>query len=168
MRKIMALLVGAAALNSACAAPMAVHGRPYGAVSARAPLTEVIGRWDNVMMLPPGSHVVVLLMDGTRAEGDIAAASATALKVTVAAGDVELPVDRVARVDRINDSTRLQRAVSGAVHGLGAVGLLGLLSGQLPPPRVFAGAGIAGADMGIHANREPGAETVYVAFRLRR
>ena len=168
MRKIMVLLLGTAALNSACAAPFAVHGRPYGSVLPRAPLTDVVGRWDNVMMLPPGSRLVVLLMDGTRAEGAITAASATALEVMVAAGEVALPADRVARVDRINDSSRLRSSLSGAVHGVGAVGLLGLLSGQLPPARVFAGAGLAGADVGIHANPEPGAETIYVASRFRR
>ena len=166
MRRTIPLLVALAALNAACAAPFTVHGRPYGSVAPRTPPPDVTGRWDNVMMLAPGSHVVVLLMDGARAEGTVTAASATGLTVLVAAGPTELAAERVARVDRV--SSRTQSGLSGALHGLGAVGVAGLLGGRVPPARLFAAAGVIGAEAGIHAAPGGGVETIYVARQVRR
>lgn len=128
---------------------------------------EVIGRWDNVMMLPAGSRVHVLLLDGGRAEGDMRSASINALNLTVASGDVEIPSEKVARVDRITGSDRVRRGLSGAAHGAGAVGLIGLLAGRVPPSRVFAAGAILGGDAGVHSV-PAGNETIYVAPQLRR
>ena len=169
------IVVTVATLTSACAP---IHG--YGLMShprgwPNAPvagpslnLATVTGRWDNVMMLPAGARVVVLHMDGTQAEGDVVAASATSVTLAVASGRVEIAADAVARVDRLGATGRLRRSVSGAAHGAGAVGLIGLIAGTAPPARLFAAGAIAGAEAGAHAPVGSGPQIVYLATQIRR
>ena len=88
MRRALVIALIAAGSSSGCAPMYAGMGRPYARTAPSPPSYEVIGRWDNVMMLPAGARVHVLLMDGGRAEGYIRAASVTTLKLSFAAGDI--------------------------------------------------------------------------------
>ena len=171
-----ALIVAVVATLSSACAPLhepglMSHPRGWSSASTTGPsvnLASITGGWDNVMMLPAGARVLVLHMDGTQAEGDLVAASAASVTLAVASGRVEIVADAVARVDRLGDSGRLRRGISGAAHGAGAVGLVGLLAGTAPPARLFAAGAIAGAEAGSHAPIGSGPQTVYVARQLRR
>ena len=173
MRNALMLLV-VAGMNVGCA-PLHAGAPPYAAarsyvrpVPAPVSSMEVVGRWDNVMMLPARSRVHVLLLDGGRAEGDIVAASPTVLKLTVAAGEIEIAVENVARVDRTVTSDGVRRGLRGALHGAGAVGVIALLTGHTPAARQYAAGAILGAEAGIHSPAPSGSQTVYVAPQLRR
>jgi hypothetical protein len=120
------------------------------------------------MMLPPRARVDVLLMDGGRAEGDLLAATAGALRLAVAAGEIEIAVEKVARVDRTATSDGVRRGLRGALHGAGGIGVLALLTGRNLPARQYAAGAILGAEAGIHSPTPPGSRTVYVAPQLRR
>ena len=170
---VRAMLVAMVAVGSTACAP--VHGG-YGRSGLRAwssapeapiNVAGVTGRWDNVMMLPRNARIHVLRMDGARAEGEIVSASAAALKLIVAAGEVEIPADEVARVDHLSGSVRKSQALSGAAHGAGLVGFLGLLAGEMPPARLFAAGALAGGEAGYHAGAPGGPRTVYLAPQLR-
>lgn len=168
-------VIAVAALSAACAP---IHGsgplpraRGWSAAPVAGPsfnLAAVTGRWDNVMMLPVGARVMVLQMDGTRAEGDVVAAAAGSVTLAVASGRVEIPADAVARVDRLGASDRLRRGLSGAAHGAGAVGVLGLLVGRMPPARMFAAGTIVGADAAAHTPGGSGPQIIYLARDLQR
>jgi hypothetical protein len=131
-------------------------------------IAAVTGRWDNVMLLPRHTRIHVLRMDGVQAEGEVVSATAAALKLLVTAGEIEISVDDIARVDRVQASGRKHGVLSGAAHGIGLVGLLGLVAGQAPPARLFAAGALAGADAGYHAGVPRGPHTVYLAPQLRR
>jgi hypothetical protein len=167
-RLISVMIVALAASSAACAPLYGTSARSYLRTPPAPPAVDVTGRWDNVMMLPPGARVHVLLMDGSRVEGDIVTASSGAVTLAVAAGEVEVSADRVARVDRTAASERVGRGLSGAAHSAGLVGVLGLLAGRVPPPRVFAAGAILGAEGGIHGGIAVTPQTVYVSPQLRR
>ena len=165
----------AAGLSTACAPMYGSYGaprvRPWSSSARQGPslnLATVAGRWDNVMMLPTGARIHVLQMDGARAEGDIVSATSNALRIIVAAGEIEIAADNVARIDRVAESERKRQTLSGAAHGVGVVGLLGLLVGKAPPARIFAAGAIAGADAGYHSAMPGGAQTIYLAPQVRR
>jgi hypothetical protein len=146
--------------------PPGYPARPtYGpAVHYQTPAPP-IGRWDNVMMLAAGASVQVLRMDGGVASGRVVAADAISLRLQVAAGQVDLAAGDVMRVDRLEGGgTIVTDGAKGAAVGAGVVGVLGLIAGQVPPPRLFAAGGIAGAyhnvELGAAAR---GATTIYLA-----
>ena len=173
--RALVVVVAAAALSAACApmygAPGAASMRGWSHVSPPGPSFNpgsVTGRWDNVMMLPRGARIHVLQMDGTQAEGDLVSANVNALKMSVAAGDIDIAAENVARIDRVAASGKKRQALSGAAHGAGFVGLLGLLAGQAPPVRLFAAGALAGAEAGYHSAGPGGPQTVYLASQLKR
>lgn len=56
------------------------------------------------------------------------------------------------------------RAARGAAYGAGAVGVLGLIAGRMPPPRLFLAGAIAGAAAGVPPHEMPaGPGTIYLA-----
>lgn len=168
MRAAALIAMVAAVVSTGCAPMYAGVGGPYTRTVSTPVPREVIGRWDNVMMLPTGSRVHVLLMDGGRAEGDVRSASSTTLNLAVASGEIELPVQKVARVDRSTGADRVRRGLSGVAHGVGFVGLMGLIAGQAPPSRLFAAGAIAGAERGLHGVVTANSETIYVSPQLGR
>jgi hypothetical protein len=107
-------------------------------------------------------------MDGTQAEGELVSATATALKIVVAAGEVPIAADDIARVDRVAASARKRQAVSGAAHGAGFVGFLALLAGKAPPARLVAAGALAGAEAGYHSGGPGGPQTVYLAPQMQK
>lgn len=149
------------ALSASACAPMPYAARrypgPYAPVSPygfRAPRAEVsttasaVGRWDNVMLLPAGTPVQILMFDGRKAGGQVLSADATAVRVLGPSGEEALPMDEVMRVDRLPPSASedySRAAARGAAWGAGVVGVMGILVGHMPPARVFAGGAIAGA-----------------------
>jgi hypothetical protein len=126
-----------------------------------------VGRWDNVMMLPVGAIVQVLLMDGSRPAGTIVSASVDRLRIHTAGGDVDLPSRDVMRVDRPVAPVRsaVENGARGAAFGAGVVGVLGLISGRVPPPRLFLAGGIIGAEQSVELNSlaSGGVSIVYLA-----
>ena len=173
-RAVLAVIV-AAGLSTACAPMYGGYGRPGMRAWPQTPthgpsmnVAAVTGRWDNVMMLPKHARIHVLRMDGSQAEGEIVSATTTTLKLSVAAGEVEIPADDVARIDRVSESAKKRRTLSGAAHGAGLVGFLGLLAGHAPPARLFAAGALAGAEAGYHAGAPGGPHTIYLAAQLRR
>jgi hypothetical protein len=162
-------VLAVAALAAGCAHPL-MGGGPFmtpprqAMVALPAPPSPV-GRWDNVMMLEPGTPIRVLRMDGTRADGRFHSASPAVLRV--GAGEVahEIPQPDVVRVDRLPHfgGDAQAEAARGAAVGMGAVGVIGLLVGRMPPPRVWAAGAITGGYYGaqsqIHA---AGPGTIYL------
>jgi hypothetical protein len=167
-RLISVMILALAGSSAACVPLYGTPARSYLRAPAAPAAVDVTGRWDNVMMLPRGARVHVLLMDGTRVEGAIVAASSGAVRLALAAGEVEIAPDRVGRVDRTAASDQVGRGLSGAAHGAGLVGVLGLLAGRVPPPRVFAAGAILGAEGGIHAGVAVTPQTIYLSPQLRR
>lgn len=174
VRAVLVVMV-VAGLSTACAPAYGRYGAPglrgWSQTPAPGPsmnIAAVTGRWDNVMMLPTHAQIHVLRMDGVQAEGEILAATATALKLLVAAGEVEIPVDDIMRIDRVSGSGKKRGVLSGAAHGVGLVGFLGLVAGQVPPARLFAAGALAGAEAGYHAEVPNGPHTIYLAPHLRR
>lgn len=175
MFRAVLVVIAVAGLSTACAPMYGRYGGPglrgWSHTSMPGPsmnAAAVTGRWDNVMMLPRHARIHVLRMDGSQAEGAIVSATAATLKLSVAAGEVEIPADDVARIDRVSASAKKRQALSGAAHGAGLVGFLGLLAGQAPPARLFAAGALAGAEAGYHAGVPGGPHTVYLAPQLRR
>jgi hypothetical protein len=171
MKKLLVILVPCM-LATGCAPALYAAGamsrRPnaHARVINTAPLTFPVGRWDNVMMLDAGTPLKVLKMDGTVVTGRFIVASNTTLRL--AADDLEggIPFADVMRVDRLGTAsgTIAREGAKGAAVGAGAAGVLGLLFGVAPPPRVFAGAAILGAYHGAEsAAGTPGPGTVYLA-----
>jgi hypothetical protein len=125
-----------------------------------------IGRWDNVMMTAVGTPLLVLMMDGTTATGNVVAATSDSLRLRVASGEVELAAADVMRVDRLSGGARnvVKDGARGAAFGAGVVGVLGLIAGHMPPPRLFAAGGIVGAHQSIElAGLARGSSTIYLA-----
>jgi hypothetical protein len=122
------------------------------------------------MMLAAGTPVQVLLMSGTLASGEMASASSSTLRIATASGPVDIAAQDVMRVDRAELGT-MNRAfrdgAKGAALGAGAVGVLGLIAGRMPPARLFAAGGVLGAanQIGLAGAAGQGAVTVYVAAR---
>jgi hypothetical protein len=103
-----------------------------------------IGRWDNVMMLAAGSPIAVVTNEGRLTLGNVMAATNTFLRLVSRDGELEIPRERVVRVDLMHGgrSTIARDALAGGALGVGAVGLMGLAGGRMPPARLFAAAAI--------------------------
>jgi hypothetical protein len=181
--KSLLVIVPCAALAAGCAVPIQtlagaypggyvnpyaqrpMYPRPVGPqVNLAASLP--IGRWDNVMMSAVGTPLLVLMMNGTTANGALVAATSASVRLHVAAGDVELQAADVMRVDRLSGGAGdvVKDGARGAAFGAGVVGVLGLIAGHVPPPRLFAAGGIIGAEQNIEvAKLARGSTTIYLA-----
>jgi hypothetical protein len=142
-----------------------MYGQPMGPTASYPMPALPIGRWDNVMMLAPGTPVQVLLMDGGVASGLVTGADSTSLSLEVVSGEVELASTRIMRVDRVTSSeSPIRDGAKGAAFGAGVVGVIGLIAGKVPPARLFAAGGIIGAynnvELGLSARRTA---TIYLA-----
>jgi hypothetical protein len=125
---------------------------------------SVVGRWDNVMILQPGTPVQALTMEAGLTEGRLVSATGSSLRLQTPAGLVDLAAADVVRVDRLPETTSVREGLRGAATGAGLVGVLGLLVGQAPPARVFAAGAITGAYTGVQMHlAAPGRGTVYLA-----
>ena len=162
MKKALIIIPFAAVSATAGCVPMygaAVHGSPAAAFPLRPAVygpsvgmgtATPVGRWDNVMMLPHGTSIDVLTADGQRTTATFVTATNTVLRVESDAGDAEIPAETVVRIDRwyggaAGPKSVARDAAKGAAVGAGAMGVLGLLIGVAPPPRVVAAGAIAGA-----------------------
>ena len=144
--------------------PGYARGALYGPSARYQPAALPIGRWDNVMLLGRGTSVQVLLMDGGIATGRMVAADVSTLRLQVASGEIELASEKVMRVDRLEAPGSVVRdGAKGAAFGAGFVGVLGLMAGRVPPPRVFAAGAIAGAYHNAELGAVGGAATIYLA-----
>jgi hypothetical protein len=159
----------AAALTTACV-PMyggpAMRGMPpaylshppaYGPSIPVAGAPAAVGRWDNVMMLPYGAAIEVLSADGQRTSASFVAATTAFVRVQSVAGEAEIPAEAVVRIDRWLGGPEGTRSVTrdaarGAAVEAGAIGVIGLLVGRMPPARTFA----AGAIVGGYDNAQAG------------
>jgi hypothetical protein len=122
--------------------------RPYGPQVSFGALP--VGRWDNVMMTAVGTPVLVLMMNGDRASGEVVSATDEILRLHVASGDVELAAANVMRVDRVSNGRDVVKdGARGAAYGAAVVGVLGLIVGHVPPARIFAAGGIIGANQNV-------------------
>ena len=151
MRKLL-VIVPLVGLSTACVYPAQSLSRPYPGQSVMyprpvGPQVDVaslpIGRWDNVMMSGVGTPVMVLTMDSRTASGEIVTATSDTLRLRVASGEVEIAAADVMRVDRLAGGPRelVKDGARGAAFGAGVVGVLGLITGHVPPPRLFAAGG---------------------------
>ena len=125
-----------------------------------------IGRWDNVMMLAPGSTVQVLMASGAVATAEVIRASTSDLRIRTVSGDLDLPVTDVMRVDRVKGpgNGAVRDGVKGAAWGAGIVGVAGLVIGHMPPPRLFAAGAVIGASQGVQIGRmSAGPATIYLS-----
>ena len=170
MKKLLILLIPTL-LTTACApglygmAAMSARARHADHRYSRPAEVSPVGRWDNVMMLEPGTPLKVLTMDGTVVTGNFVAATNRTLRL--GAGNLApLAMTDVMRVDRVGTASRsvAKQGARGAAIGLGAAGVFGLMLGIAPPPRVFAGAAVIGAYNGAaDAAGAPRLGTIYVA-----
>lgn len=128
-----------------------------------APAPSPVGRWDNVMMLEPGTPLKVLKSDGTVVTGRFLASNIGTLRLD---GMDAIAMVDVMRVDRAGTAPGIlaKEGVKGAALGAGVAGVAGLIFGVTPPPRVFAGTAIVGAYQGAaQAAGTPGPGTIYLA-----
>jgi hypothetical protein len=72
---------------------------------------------------------------------------------------------RVDRAELGKMNSALRDGAKGAAVGAGAVGVLGLIAGRMPPPRLFAAGAVLGGynEIALAAAPDRGAVTVYVA-----
>jgi len=146
----------------------AVYG-PSIPVGAAAPS---VGRWDNVMMLPDGASLDVLTVDGRRISAEFVAATSTLVRVRSASGEIEIPAQGIIRIDQWLGGPEGARSVArdaarGAAVGAGAIGVLGLLVGHMPPAHAFAAGAIAGGYDSAQGGRALRRSiTVYLAASL--
>ena len=140
---------------------------PYPYARPEAMAVSVMDRWDNVMLLPAGTPVHVLMMDGRQARGEMVSADATRLTVLDASGEVDFGAADVMRVDRLPRSeTRdvVEAAGRGAALGAGFVGVIGLVAGRIPLARLFAAGAIMGAAQSTeHVSMIRGPVMIYLA-----
>lgn len=127
-----------------------------------------VGRWSNVMMLPPGAEIAVVTDEGRLTLGSFMAATNAFVRMTSRSGEVEIPAGAVTRVDwtRGGRNTIARDALAGGALGVGAVGLLGLAGGHMPPARLFAAGAIFGAYESTQWDRQVNAQstvTIYLA-----
>lgn len=175
MKKLVLVLLPLT-LSAGCAMgayPLAAGGyRHRAAYAPRADTPSVaaplpVGRWDNVMMLEPGTPVKALTADGVVTTGEVVGATIQILRISNDSGEVSLAMTDVTRVDRLagqGSGGRVREGVKGAAVGAGTVGVLGLIVGHVPPPRMFIAGGIAGAYAGTEvAAVVPGPGTIYLA-----
>lgn len=174
MKKLL-LLIPVLALAAACVYPTsslpAAYGRHHPAYPRSVgPPTDLaalpIGRWDSVMMSAVGTPLFVLMRTGATASGTVVSATSDALRLRVASGDLDLAAGDVMRVDRLPGGPRsvVKEVARGAAFGAGVVGVLGLIIGHAPPPRLFAAGAIVGAHQNVQlAGLAAGATTIYLA-----
>ena len=174
MKKLL-LMVPLIGLTAGCAYPVQSLPGAYAGqrpMYPRAPGPQFnlaslpIGRWDNVMMTAVGTPLLVLMMNGTTATGQVVAATNDTLRLRVASGEVDLAAADVMRVDRLAGGTRsaVKDGARGAAFGAGVVGVLALIAGQAPPARVFAAGAIIGAEQNVEfGSLARGATTIYLA-----
>ncbi len=64
---------------------------------------------------------------------------------------MDLPATNVMRVDRVKGpgAGPVRDGVEGAAWGAGVVGVVGLILGRMPPPRLFAAGAVIGANQSI-------------------
>ena len=170
MKKAFVIIPFAAALTTACV-PMygvpSMHAIPaaypyrgpaaYGPSVAAAPAALPVGRWDNVMMLPSGAPIEVLTTDGRRTSAGFVSATNSDVRVQSASGELTIPAVSVMRIDRWLGGPEGAQSVArdaarGAAVGAGAIGVMGLVVGRMPPVRTFA----AGAVVGGYDNAQAG------------
>jgi hypothetical protein len=178
MKNALLTVIALSFLSTACAPgsfPMRTFPERYGRYPGPAydparyvPAPSPAGRWDNVMMLAAGTPVQVLLMSGALASGQIASASSSTLRIMTASGVVDVAARDVMRVDRAEAgkmNSALRDGAKGAAVGAGAIGVLGLITGRMPPPRLFAAGAILGGynQIGLAAVPDGSAVTIYVA-----
>jgi hypothetical protein len=169
-------LVALSILATGCVAagyPMRSPAGAYAEQRARydrpAPIQGAslpIGRWDNVMMLAPGSTVQVLMASGAVTTAEVIKASTYDLRIRTVSGDLDLPVADVMRVDRVKGpgNQAVRDGVEGAAWGAGIVGVAGLVIGRMPPPRLFAAGAVIGASQGVQLGRmSAGPATIYLS-----
>ena len=126
---------------------------------------SVRGRWDNVMRLPSGAVIDVLVMDGPSRHGRTGGADGHTLWLTEDGHEVAIPRGEVVRVDLVDlpgsEATAVaKRAARGAALGMGAAALIGAVlgGGAWPPPAVSlragaAAGGVAGAQAELLARQ---------------
>lgn len=159
-----AVVLAGLTLTCAACAPMPYQaGRypgPYAPVNPyafRAPRPEAqagpaVGRWDNVMLLPAGTPVQVLMFDGRKPGGEVSSADGDTLRIVTPSGQVELPRSDVMRVDRLPPPAAQdygKAAGLGAASGAAIAGVVGLLVGHMPPAHVVAASAMMGAGAGV-------------------
>ena len=174
MKKLL-LLIPALALAAACVYPTrslpAAYGRHHlvypRSVGPQIDLATLpIGRWDHVMMSAVGTPLFVLMRTGATASGTVVSATSDGLRLRVASGDLDFAAGDVMRVDRLAGGPRgvVKEGARGAAFGAGVVGVLGLITGHAPPPRLFAAGAIVGAHQNVQlAGLAAGATTIYLA-----
>jgi hypothetical protein len=155
MHRIVAVpLVVTLVLTTGCS-PLMYPSRPYyprgfaappHGISASAP----VGRWDEVMLLPAGSTIVVVANDGVHS-GRFGSADAAQLTLSRTGGPMVVPRAQVMRVDVVDlhgseGAAVAREAGKGALVGAGAAAVVGaMFGGQLwPPPPELLRAGIVG------------------------
>jgi hypothetical protein len=138
------------------------HPGPYG---PQVNWSLPVGRWDNVMMTAVGTPLFVLMMNGDTASGEVVLATRDNLRLHVAAGEVDLPASNVMRIDRVTTNRNVVKdGARGAAYGAAFVGVLGLIVGHVPPPRLFAAGGIIGANQNVQDSlASRGATIIYLA-----
>ena len=148
--------------TSGFAGQYGTHPRPYGP-QLNWPLP--VGRWDNVMMTAVGTPLFVLMMNGDTASGEVVQTTRDNLRLHVAAGEVDLPASGIMRVDRVTTNRSVVKdGARGAAYGAALVGVLGLIVGHVPPPRLFAAGGIIGANQNVQDSlASRGATIIYLA-----
>ena len=154
----MVLLVAATVVSTGCSALMYPRGyqpggfapRPYrGPATVAEPVP--VGRWDNVMRLPPQTVIDVLTRDGRANVGDFVDADEQYVRLLIARTEVpisRLDVVRIDLVDLPGSTTRAvaRRAAGGAILGVAGALLFGAVLGgdAWPPPGALVRAGAAG------------------------
>jgi hypothetical protein len=175
MKKLL-LIIPLALSSAACVpvygsyAPPAGYPPPYRSPYQPAPSNNPgpVGRWSNVMMLPPGAEIAVVSDDGRLTLGNFMAATNAFVRLAARSGEVEIPANAVTRVDwtRGGGNTMARDALAGGAFGVGAVGLMGLAGGRMPPARLFAAGAIFAAYESAQWGRQLKARstvTVYLA-----
>lgn len=147
----------------------------YQPPSYRAPYTPApsasaapVGRWSNVMLLPRGAEIAVVTDEGQLTLGSFMTATNAFVRLASKAGEVEIPAHAVTRIDwtRGGRNTMARDAVAGGAFGAGAVGLMGLAGGRMPPGRLVAAGAIFAAYESAQLGRQLNAQstvTIYLA-----
>jgi len=135
---------------------------PYGAGVRVVASDSPVGRWDNVMLLPAGTPLQVLRTDGRTAIGRMDGADSATLRLQATSGPIAIASADVMRIDRVAPGVA-RNVGKGAAVGAGAVGVLGLIAGRVPPARLFAAGAIVGGYHNAELAAMAGPTTVYLA-----
>ena len=152
------------------AGPVGYPPPPYRAPYTPAPSANAapVGRWSNVMLLPPGADSAVVTDEGQLTLGTFMTATNAFVRLASKVGEVEIPANAVTRIDwtRGGRNTTARDALAGGALGAGAVGLMGLAGGRMPPGRLFAAGAIFAAYESAQFGRQLNAQstvTIYIA-----